>query len=341
MSSANPVVTIITPTYNHEKYIGECLKSAIDQTFTSWEMLVMDDGSTDRTAEIVKSFASSDPRIRLISQQNIGIFRLAETYNKALAMARGEHIAVLEGDDCWAPQKLEYQLAAMNSAPEAVLCWGRAESVNADKSIVYSLSPEIGSDDSIWYNNQPVGSILNIFLYRNCIPALTMLIRKKALEEIGGFRQGFGLPLVDLPTLCELALKGEFRFLPENLGCWRNYAMQITKTYPAQMAEGFYAMATDFLATHRAELQIEIDQVKFDDYYLRRIIVAYARSGRYKLIRKDFASARKDYVKAIAKGGLKEPVWKLRALTGLFFSFLHLDVEGLARLLGRKHYSNK
>jgi glycosyltransferase involved in cell wall biosynthesis len=339
MKDNHPVVSIIAPTYNHEKYISECIESAIAQTFEDWEMLVMNDGSTDRTAEIVESFAEIDQRIKLINQQNVGIFRLSETYNKALEIAKGEYIAILEGDDCWERQKLEKQVRIMESNPAVVVCWGQAESVNADKTTIYSLSPETNSSDSKYYNNDPIGSIMNIFLYRNCVPALTMLIRKDCLQQIGGFQQGFGLPLVDLPTLYELSLKGKFIFLLGTLGIWRNYASQITKTYPAEMAEGFYQMAKAFLEKHKTDLNFQIDLGKFNDFYTRRIIIAYARSGRYKLIRQEFNSARTDYLKAIFFNGLKEPLWKLRALTGLLFSFLHLNVEGLARLLGKKHYS--
>jgi glycosyltransferase involved in cell wall biosynthesis len=339
MNDNPPVVTIIAPTYNHEKYISECIKSAIAQTFEDWEMLVMNDGSTDRTADIVESFVKIDQRIKLVNQQNVGIFRLSETYNKALKIAKGKYIAILEGDDCWQRQKLEKQVRIMECNSEVVVCWGQAESVNADRTTVYSLSPEANSSDSKYFNNDPVGCIMNIFLYRNCVPALTMLIRKDCLLQIGGFQQGFGLPLVDLPTLYELSLKGNFIFIPETLGIWRNYASQITKTYPAEMAEGFYQMAKAFLDRHEADLKFKIDAGKFNDFYNRRIIIAYARSGRYKLIRQEFNSARKDYLKAIFRGGLQEPVWKLRALTGLLFSFLHLNVEGLARLMGKKHYT--
>jgi glycosyltransferase involved in cell wall biosynthesis len=336
-----PLVSIITPTYNHEKYLADCIESVLKQTYSEWEMIILDDGSTDRTSEIAAAYRDTDSRIKVVNQENIGIFRLSETYNNGLEMSTGCYIAILEGDDCWAPQKLEMQVAVMQKDPDAVLCWSMARCVNADKSLVYYMAPDLDAVDAGFYNNDPAGSIMNTFLYRNCIPALTILIKKEALLEIGGFKQVFNLPLVDLPTLYELALVGRFIFIPETLGDWRNYATQVTKTYPAVMTEGFYEMAKQFLNSHPAAASLTVDVKDIDLYYAGRMVIAYARSGRYKLIRKEYASARKDYVKAISGYGMAEPVWKLRAVVGWVMSFFHLDVEGLARILGKRSYAER
>jgi len=336
-----PLVSIITPTYNHEKYLADCIDSVMKQSYTDWEMIIINDGSTDRTAEIAAAYQDIDSRIKVVNQENIGIFRLSETYNKALGMADGNYIAILEGDDCWAPQKLEMQVAEMQKDQDAVLCWSMARCVNADKSVVYYSAPDLDAVDAGFYNNDPAGSIMNIFLYRNCIPALTILIKKEALLQVGGFKQVFNLPLVDLPTLYELAVAGRFIFIPETLGDWRNYATQVTKTYPAVMTEGFYKMAKLFLESHPAAASLSVDVKEIERYYAGRMVIAFARSGRYKLIRKEYASARKDYVKAISGYGMAEPVWKLRAAVGWIFSLFHLDVEGLSRVLGKRSYSER
>ena len=335
-----PLVSIITPTYNHEKYLADCIESVLNQTYTNWEMIILNDGSTDRTEEIATTYRDADSRIRLASQENVGIFRLSETYNKGLEIAGGSYIAILEGDDCWSPHKLETQVFSIQRDPTAVLCWSMARCVNADKSEVYYTAPDLAATDAGYYSNDPVGSIMNIFLFRNCVPALTMLIKRDVLLQIGGFKQVFELPLVDLPTLYELAHEGRFIFIPETLGDWRNYATQITKTYPAVMTSGFYKMAKLFLTTKASE-SLKINQKELDAYYARRMVIAYARSGRYKLIRREYASARKDYLKAITRHGMAEPVWKLRAVTGWIFSFFHLDVEGLARILGKRSYTER
>ena len=90
-----PLISIITPTYNHEKFIGPCIESVLKQAYQNWEQIVIDDGSTDRTAEVVRGFA--DPRIRYVHQENKGLEALAHTYNLALSICNGEFIAILVG----------------------------------------------------------------------------------------------------------------------------------------------------------------------------------------------------------------------------------------------------
>src|ERR1700676_1516199 len=104
MPTHSPLVSIIRPTFNHEKYIGPCIESLLKQSYQNWELIAIDDGSTDRTAEIIRGFV--DPRIRYVHQENKGVEALAHTYNHALTICNGELIAILEGDDLWPPGKL-------------------------------------------------------------------------------------------------------------------------------------------------------------------------------------------------------------------------------------------
>ena len=103
------LVSIITPAYNCEKYISETIESVLEQTYANWEMLIIDDGSTDNTINIIKSY--NDDRIRVIQNQaNIGA---ALSRNRGLKEARGKWIAFLDSDDLWYPKKLEGQIAFM------------------------------------------------------------------------------------------------------------------------------------------------------------------------------------------------------------------------------------
>src|SRR5258708_22225644 len=92
----SPVVSIITPVYNHERFISAAIQSVIWQSYQNWEQIIIDDGSTDSTAKIIAGFL--DTRIRYCHQENSGIEALAHTYNRALSLCRGEFIAILEGD---------------------------------------------------------------------------------------------------------------------------------------------------------------------------------------------------------------------------------------------------
>ena len=96
-------ISIIMPAYNTEDYIGKSIKAVIAQTFTNWELLIIDDGSSDRTREIAESFEKSDPRIRVILQKNAGV---ATARNLGILKAKGDYIAFLDSDDLWAPSFL-------------------------------------------------------------------------------------------------------------------------------------------------------------------------------------------------------------------------------------------
>ena len=183
-----PLVSIITPTYNHEKYIGDCIRSAQDQTYTNWEMIIVDDGSTDNTFTIAQTAAASDDRIKVFTQKNVGIFRLGETYNFALAQSKGEYIAVLEGDDVWLPEKLQFQVEAMEMEKNVVLSFGRAYSSTTDLKSNYSVSDFALFSAEVLQNN-PIGEATKVLLFSNFIFALTALIKRKAIVQIVGFRQ--------------------------------------------------------------------------------------------------------------------------------------------------------
>lgn len=107
------LVSIITPSYNSEKFIGETITSVLRQTYQNWELIIVDDCSKDKTLEIIRSFMDEDSRIHLHSlskNSGAGIAR-----NTALQFAQGRYIAFLDSDDCWKPEKLEKQLAFMEA----------------------------------------------------------------------------------------------------------------------------------------------------------------------------------------------------------------------------------
>ena len=106
------------PAYNAEKYINEAIDSILAQTFTDFEFIIIDDGSTDSTCAIVESY--SDSRIRFFkNEHNLGV---AATLNRGLDLARGEYIARMDADDISLPTRFEKQAAYMDSHPDVVVC---------------------------------------------------------------------------------------------------------------------------------------------------------------------------------------------------------------------------
>nr|WP_072710233.1 glycosyltransferase family 2 protein [Salinicoccus alkaliphilus] len=112
-----PAVSVITPAYNAERFIKETIQSVLDQTYSDWEMIIVDDRSKDRTVEYIKEMQSKDARIRLIElEENSGS---AVARNTAIENAAGRYIAFLDSDDRWMPEKLERQLRFMQDKDAA------------------------------------------------------------------------------------------------------------------------------------------------------------------------------------------------------------------------------
>jgi glycosyltransferase involved in cell wall biosynthesis len=116
-----PVVSVIMPAYNVESYVEDAIRSALAQTFKDFELIVVDDGSKDGTAEIVRELARQDDRITLVQQSNRG---LAGARNSALRASRGEFFALLDSDDLWEPEFLDQQLAILRARPDVDIVTG-------------------------------------------------------------------------------------------------------------------------------------------------------------------------------------------------------------------------
>jgi len=263
---STPRVSIISPTFNHEAFIAECVESVIRQSFKDWEMIIIDDCSTDRTPEIVKRYADADPRIRVVRHvSNWGMHRLTESHDEGLSQCRGEYVALLEGDDLWAPEKLKLQVDAMDRHPTAVLCHAAGARVAGSKVRPipfrkYSLNV---------LENKPQGAIFQAFLAgANPVVSQTVMIRKTALQVIGGFQpKNYELFLIDYPTWMHLALKGGFVFVPQILGYWRQHPSQITAAYNEKLFEDQLSYIDFFLKTHSSELsRLDVELEPFKKY---------------------------------------------------------------------------
>ncbi len=147
------MVSIIMPAYNCEKYIAGSIESVQKQTFRDWELLVVDDFSTDGTAAVVKRYAAEDARIKLLSQpENTGA---AATRNRAIDEAKGEYLAFLDSDDIWYPEKLEKQLAFMEENNYSFTCSAYQKINEADEPLGKPIRPYARADykKCLYYGN--------------------------------------------------------------------------------------------------------------------------------------------------------------------------------------------
>lgn len=121
MVEKTPLVSVIMPAYNMERFVAPAIRSVQQQTVEDWELLVIDDGSQDRTCQIVEELAAEDSRIRFLRNEvNMGV---ARTRNRGFDLCRGSYVALLDSDDVWLPRKLENQLAlARNTGADIIYC---------------------------------------------------------------------------------------------------------------------------------------------------------------------------------------------------------------------------
>jgi glycosyltransferase involved in cell wall biosynthesis len=242
-----PLVSIITPTYNHEKYIGACLDSVITQTYRHWEQIVVDDGSTDGTWDIVCEYATRDDRIRPLRQKNKGIWRLAETYNFALTVSTGALVAILEGDDVWQPHKLARQVPRQTRSGLAI-SFGRAKFIGKQMQVLAADTMPGRAFGQQLAQASGKELFFRYLIGDFPIPAVTVLINRRCLDQIGGFQQADYLPLVDYPTWITLGHSfGGYLFVDDVLGSWRQYAEQTTWILSHEMAYGIYRFAVEFI----------------------------------------------------------------------------------------------
>ncbi len=323
-SKGQPLVSIITPTYNHENFIGECIESVLAQTYPHWEQIIIDDGSTDRTAEIVAQY--DDERIKYIKQDNVGIWRLSETYNKALTISCGMLIAVLEGDDFWPPNKLERQISAFNK-PEVVLSWGRCIVTNRMGKTIYTCNNDLN-----WFKNLTREELMRELLLNNFIQACTVMCRKDALLSIGGFQQPQQVPYVDYPTWLQLSLIGELRPVDEVLGFWRRHENQITATMLFDMAMAGSRCAILFFQSLPQPLRdsYKLNMNIFQKRSKHKTAAMHFFAGRMHLSDSRWVEARNDFCRALQGG---TPFLKAKAFAGIACSYLRLDMEWAARLM--------
>lgn len=339
--AAQPLVSIITPTFNHGDFIGRCIESVLGQTYSDWELLIVDDGSTDQTGPIADRYAGADGRIRVFHRENVGVFRLSETYNHALSHAKGSFVAILEGDDLWMPDKLRLQVDALASHPEAVLCWSRAMIVGDGLERMQASEPDIDLVPQPWRVNEPLGIALNGLYLFNFIPAASIVVRSDVIREIGGFQQRVGLPLVDYPTLLTIATRGSFVFVDEILAKWRWHPNQVTRLFYTDIIERVKEAAL----THHDDLpdelrsQVTVTREEIDRRYQGEIHRSYVQSGRHKLVLQQFSAARRDFRNALWFRGLARPGLRLQALAGIGSSIVKTDLEWIARLFGKTDLS--
>lgn len=214
MSTEQPLVSVVIPTYNRADVLGRALDSALSQTVEAVEVVVVDDGSTDRTRTVVES--SEDSRVRYVAhEQNCGV---SAARNTGIDAACGEYVAFLDSDDEWLPRKLERQLSAIDDRGDDWI-GAYCETVTADASafdrIVSSLSDRLfrrrGSREG---GTELAYSLLSMQVFMG--PGSTLVVERSVLQRIGGFDEGLSI-YEDWDLVLRVLAEGKLAYVDEPL----------------------------------------------------------------------------------------------------------------------------
>lgn len=260
----HPLVTVVIPAYNAEATLGDAIESALGQSYGSVEVVVVDDGSTDRTLEIARSFGD---RVRIVRGERGGV-RAAR--DRGLAVARGEYIAWLDADDVALPDRISVQVAVLQAWPEVAVVSSSFQPFDADGDLpqtihdYYSRLADSNALADVYPKSAMVrvgvddvqvrsGAIAEEIAFANFVHPPTVLIRKSALDRIDGVPSN--LPVSDdWIRFVQLAEEGDFAFVERDLLRYRRSEDQVTDLrFAAQSARDSLA-ATEIIFGLRRDL---------------------------------------------------------------------------------------
>ncbi len=242
----NPLVSLVMPTYNHARYLGCALQSVLDQTYTNWEAIVIDNHSTDNTDEVMASFA--DPRITYLKIHNNGV--IAASRNAGIRVAKGEWVAFLDSDDWWTKDKLQ-------------VC---SDHIDEKVDFIYHYL-EIASDKPRYFRkvikshqvNSPV--LMDLLLKGNVIANSSVVMRKSLLEKIGGINEGVEMIATeDYNAWLRVAkLTNQFVCLPCKLGYYRAHTQNTSSPSKKDMSLPLRRAVSEFIGLLSEQQKLKLE----------------------------------------------------------------------------------
>ena len=196
-----PACSVIMPAYCAEKTLEASVLSVRSQTLSNWELIIVDDGSPDRTADIARSLAQADPRIRVITQANAGP---STARNTGVRQARADTLAFLDADDLWVPERLDKMISTLASHARAGVVFSRTRFVDSDTLKPGTLTP-----------HKPMLSAADIMAENAVCSTSNIVCRRVVFEETGGFADGLN-HAEDQDWLLQVALAGRWQILGVN-----------------------------------------------------------------------------------------------------------------------------
>jgi glycosyltransferase involved in cell wall biosynthesis len=294
--AAPPAVSVVMTVYNTERYVGEAVESVLGQTFADFEFVVVDDGSTDRSAAILRDYASRDRRVRLVSRANTGIVAAA---NEGIGMARGRYLARMDSDDVSLPRRLEAQVRYLDEHPDCVLVGSRVVVVDPYGSPVLesgqalsheAIEAELLSSGGGWAIVQP-----------------SAMMRTDAVRKVGAYRGRHNVS-EDQDLFLRLAEVGKVANLPEPLLRYRRHYQSVMHTQWRQREEVKERIVRE--AYERRGKPMPPDW-KFDAWRPTPLAEQLRAWGWAALKARNVTVARKHAAAAVRAAPLSAEAWKL------------------------------
>ena len=215
--TSGPVVSVVMAVHNGERFLAEAVESILNQTFSDFEFLIIDDGSTDGSSAILSAYAARDARIRLISQPNQGLTR---SLNAGIKLARGEYIARFDADDISLPQRFALQVSAFRSDLTLIL-------IGSDVELITDDGLFLGARGNATDHREIRKKLL--LGDGSALTHPAVMIRQSALKAIGGYDESFAVGQ-DLDLFLRLSEVGRVGNLPDRLLLWRQHNSSVNRT---------------------------------------------------------------------------------------------------------------
>lgn len=284
-----PKLSVIIASYNHQDYIAETLRSLEEQTFEGFEIIIVDDGSTDKTVEVAKSAQS---RAQIHTQENQGV---VAARNRGVSLAKGRYICFVDSDDVVLPERFAKQVALLDDDAELGL-------VFADALIIDSQGDEIGKFSDVY----PIvpGDVAQMLAMHYCFtPMITVMVRADVLRKTGPFEKPG--PISDYMKWIEVAHISKVHYDPEPLGCWRRHQASTSKQANKVKSYAKTRAALKRILRKYPTLQAEIGKKIVKRYSRSYFLTAFwlAADGNVMRARKYYCKAVKLYPRSLANWG--------------------------------------
>lgn len=209
-----PKVSVLLPVYNAEPFLARTLDSILYQTFEDFEVIAINDGSTDNSLDILRRYEKRDSRIRVVDQKNIG---LVATLNKAANLARGDYFARMDSDDISLPRRFELQVALLDKNPHTVLAGGCFDVMDENDDIIYRDAVPTEKEE-----------LYRALFVRNPLAHGSVMFKKEAFVRAGGYSAECG-PTEDYELWSRLVEYGDIAGIPVTIFRWRINPRGITQ----------------------------------------------------------------------------------------------------------------